>query len=411
MTKSLSLVLLSLLLTGCSLEKHLAALTGKLDNQYASMQSWEQLPVRTITWNQALAMMREKNLELLEAQQRIEKAERESLSVYTDMIPGVSYYGYFTSSINELTNVSSTDNFSNNVNVTFGVPALTQIPYRVYSAKATTFSAIKALEGKERELASKLYSAVRIREIDRKLAGLDDQTPEDRQLQQEMRKARQDDADVEYWTKVADILGSREARWEILRSSVPSVRWEDYAPKLKRLDPLVVCNYALRLEQSRMSMYGIALRYLPTINTSIYSPSLFSSTGGTYSGTFLSGEDTRLNLSVSYSLDTQLSSWYNYKNTRDTYERTKIKVYNEMMDHKLKLGKLSKSVDEYFSWRNYMLKRMDFVKSQSCVSATEYLEVSKKLKEMERELLTQERTAVESEAAIVLEYGFVGKKR
>lgn len=410
MTKAPFLVLLSLLLTGCSLEKHLAALTGRLDAQYASMRSWEQLPVRTITWNQALAMMRERNLELLESQQRIEKAERDSLSVYTDMIPGVSYYGYFTSSINELTNATSSDNFANNVNVTFGVPALTQIPYRVYSAKATTFAAMKAKEGKERELASKLYSAVRVREIDRKLAAMDDKVPDDQQLRQEMRNSKQADADIEYWTKVSDILGSREARWEILRSSVPEVRWSDYAPKLDRLDPLVVCNYALRLEQARMSMYSIALRYLPTINTSIYSPSLFSSTGGTYSGTFLSGEDTRLNLSVSYSLDTQLNSWYNYQNTKDDYERVKIRIYNEMMDHKHQLGRLSKSVDEYFSWRNYMNKRIEFVRSQPCVSATEYLEVSQKVKDMERELLTQERSAVESEAALVLEYGFVDKK-
>lgn len=405
MTKAPLLVLFALLLTGCSLEKHLAALTGKLDSQYASMRSWEQLPVRTITWNQALAMVRERNLEVLEIQQRIERAERDSLSVYTDMIPGVSYYGYFTSSINELTAATSSDNFSNNVNVTFGVPALTQIPYRVYSAKATTFAAMKAKEGKERELASKLYSAVRIREIDRKLAELDGESPDDRLLQTELRKAKQDEADVAYWTKVADILGSRDARWEILRSSVPEVRWQDYKGRLDRLDPLVVCNYALRLEQSRMAMYGIALRYLPTINTSIYSPSLFSSTGGTYSGTFLSGEDTRLNLSVSYSLDTQLNSWYSYQNTKDNYERTKIKVYNEMMDHKHQLAKLGKSVDEYVNWSNYMAKRIAFVKAQPCMSAQEFIDQSKRIKEMERELLTQERTAVESEAAVVLEYG------
>ncbi len=45
-------------------------------------------------------------------------------------------------------------------------------------------------------------------------------------------------------------------------------------------------QHALKLEQARLAQYGVAMDYLPTINTSMYSPSLFSSTEGTYSGTF-----------------------------------------------------------------------------------------------------------------------------
>lgn len=402
--KTLPLTLLVLpLLAGCSLDQRLDNISSALDAQYHSLEVWEKLPVRTITWNQAVDMMTRNNLDILRLDQRIASAEREEISVYTDLIPGVSYYGYLTAAIKDLASSESLDDFQQNINVTFNLPSLTRVGYDVYASKASTYAAIKAREGKIRENVSALYLAIRQREVAQRTAALDKETPD--RKDEALQQAQAGEADAEYWNKVSSLLGNRDARWEILPSSVPKLRWEDYRDRLETLDPLVATKWALELEKSRLGIYGVALQLMPTINTSLYSPSLFSSTGGTYSGTFLSGEDTRLNLSLSYSLDTKLAQWNRYQDSKAEYERTKKTVSFEMMDRKVKLAKLRRSVDEYFHWRSYMEKRIAFLRSQEADAGTDYIERERTLREMQRELLTQEAASLESEAAIILEYG------
>lgn len=402
--KTLPITLLVLpLLAGCSLDQRLDNISSALDAQYHSLEVWEKLPVRTITWNQAVDMMTRNNLDILRLDQRIASAEREEISVYTDLIPGVSYYGYLTAAIKDLASSESLDDFQQNINVTFNLPSLTRVGYDVYASKASTYAAIKAREGKIRENVSALYLAIRQREVAQRTAALEQETPD--RKDEALRQAQAGEADAEYWNKVSSLLGNRDARWEILPSSVPKLRWEDYRDRLETLDPLVATKWALELEKSRLGIYGVALQLMPTINTSLYSPSLFSSTGGTYSGTFLSGEDTRLNLSLSYSLDTKLTQWNRYQDSKAEYERTKKTVSFEMMDRKVKLAKLRRSVDEYFHWRSYMEKRIDFLRSQEANAGTDYIERERTLREMQRELLTQEAASLESEAAIILEYG------
>lgn len=398
-----SAVLILLFLSpSCSLTQRLEEVSTAMNEQYASLEVWEKLPVRTITWNQALDMMAQNNIKIQELEQSIERAEREELSVYTDMIPGLSYYGYMTSAISDLAGSESIDSFRQNVNVTFNIPALTRIGYDVYASKAATFSAIKAREGKIRELGAALYLAIRRRALEKQLAELEQANPSSDAEQNEFR---QRDADVKFWNEVSDLLGNRDARWEILPASVPQLRWEDYRGRLDKLDPLIVTQWALRLEQSRLRIYSVAMQLLPTINTSLYSPSLFSSTGGTYSGTFLDGDDTKLNLSISYSLDTQLRQWNTYKDGQAAYEKTKKQISFEMMDRKVKLAKLRRSVDEYETWRRYIHKRIDFLRSQQAVDGEGYEQRERQLREMRKELINQEISSLETEGALILEYG------
>ncbi len=403
------ILLLTLLMAGCSIDKRLEALSDKIEQHYDEAKEWSQLPKRTLSWEQALAMMMEKNTSLRQAESAINQAERDGLSVYTDMIPGVSYYGYFTSSLRELTNEVNSEDFSSNVNVTFSLPTLTNVPYRVYAAKARVYAAMKAREGKERELVSKLYQAVRMREIRLKQKELEGKSAlsNNSSAAAQLRDSLQEDE--KYWQDIAQTLGDRSARWEILPESMPHVQWKDYGERTRRLDPLVVCQFALRLEQARLQQYSVALSYLPTINTNLYSPSLFSTYGGTYQGTFLSMEDTRLNLSISYSLDTRLNSWNTYQNSKESYENARLEIISQIADHKNKLAMLRRSVAEYDTWRQYMRRRMDYVRQSPAPTADMLIERSRLLLDMEKELLSQEAKAVESEAAVVLEYGMPRK--
>ena len=403
-----ALLAVAVALAGCSLSKHIQKASDKMEARYAKIATWEALPVRTISWNQAIALMRTNNTALMSARNNIKSADRETLRVYTDMIPAVSYYAYMSKSLNDLSRRWNGNDLTNNLNVNFFLPTLTQLPYRVYANKVRAFAAVKALEGAEREAVSKLYQAVRKRELALKMQELDAQLPPEAAAASSTATAEREKQDLDYYQTVSSLLGSAEARWNILPETMPRIQWKDYRNRLDRLDPLVLCNFVMQLEQARMEQYGVALQYLPTINTSLYSPSLFSSSGGTYTGTFLGGEDTRLNLSVSYQFDTQLDNWNRYRDSRDRYRLAQRKVEADMRDHKSKIEALRRSVDEYENWKSYMAKRMEFIRKMPMDDANSFLERNKAAVDMKREMLKQEQEVVETEAAIILEYGMPG---
>lgn len=393
-----------LLLAGCSLNEHLERVSEKIEKQYAETRVWDELPQRTISWEQALAILHRHNADLKKAQNLIDRAERDTLSVYTDLIPTFSYYGYANKTIADLTEKWSGDDVQQNVNVYFSLPTITQIPYRVYAAEARAYAAAKAKEGKEREVVSQLYQLVRKHETDARINALEAESDTTFTADPAQRLQREKDAH-RYWAEIAALLGDYSARWNILPETLPRIRWEQYSARLDKLDPLMVCQFAMKLEQARMAQYSVALNYLPTLNTGLYSPSLFSSTGGTYSGTFLDSNDTRLNLSVSYSLDTRLRSWDQYRNSKDAYDSAKLEVAAALMEHKDKVAALRRSMDDYFAWRSYMAKRREYLQNAPAESAAEFITRRNELKNMEHELLSQESQAIESEAALILEYG------
>ena len=402
------MLVLAVALSGCSLSQRIKKANDKMEERYAKITTWDKLPVRTISWNQAIAMMRTGNTSLMTARNSIKTADRETLRVYTDMVPTVSYYAYMSKSLNDLSKQWNGNDLNNNFNVNFFLPTLTQLPYRVYANKVRAFAAVKALEGAEREAVSKLYQAVRKREIALKMQALDAEQPPDTAAAQPTTSAEREKQDLDYYQAVAELLGNADARWNILPETMPRIQWKDYRNRLDRLDPLVLCNFVMQLEQARMEQYSVALQYLPTINLSLYSPSLFSSSGGTYTGTFLSGEDTTLNMSVSYQFDTHLTNWNRYRDSQERYEVARRKVEADMRDHKSKIEALRRSVDEYENWKSYMAKRMEFIRKMPMDDANSFLERNKAAVDMKREMLKQEQEVVETEAAIILEYGMPG---
>ncbi|MBQ3239905.1 MAG: TolC family protein [Akkermansia sp.] len=393
------------LLPACSLQQRLDRVSADIERLYSQTRLWEQLPQRTISWHQAIAMMRRHNAQLQAAQARIEHEHRNELSVYTDLIPGVSYYSYFNKSLRGLTQTFSSDDIQSTVNVNFYLPTLTNVPYKVYAAKAASYAAVKALEGKERELISKLYTAVRKQELLQRRLAHDKNRPDADKQDSSAPDFSMENNSLEYWKEISTLLGDTSARWNILPSGIPEFRWSVFRKKMNKLSESVVCLHALKLEQARLAQYGVALDYLPTINTSLYSPSLFSSTGGTYSGTFLDLDDTTLNLSVSYTLDTKLNNWNTYKDNKARFKQVQREVVNSLMEHKQKMHLLRRSMDEYYTWRSFMHKQLDYLKNNPADSPTSFLEHAQELHRMQAELLSQEEKAIESEAALVLEYG------
>lgn len=390
-------------LQSCSLQERLDSVSSDINQKYADVKTWEQLPIRTISWNQAVAMMKRNNIAYIQVQNTIEKAERDEMGVYTDLIPGVSLYSYFTRSLGDLTKQVNSNDFANSVNITFYLPSLSQIPYRVYATKASTYAAHMALKGKERELISSLYSLQRKQQLSKQQAELDKQSPD---TKPDYLPRKKDDLAAQ-WMEQATLLGDFSARWQILPSSVPQFRWSDYRPRTGKLDELVVCKFAMELEQARMQQYSVALSYLPSINLNLYSPSLFSSTGGTYSGTFLDKDDTKLNMSGYYSLDTKLHTWYSYRNSKENYTLRQRETTAKLIDLKQKLLTLRTSLDEYYAWRGFMNKRIEHLRTAPASNAAEFLENESTLRSMQQELIRQETAVIESEAALILQYGLL----
>ncbi len=400
------ILLISLLaLQSCSLHDRLDSAASDLEQQYAELRLWDNLPLRTISWNQAVSMMKRSNASFTRARMSIEKAERSELSVYTDLIPGVSYYSYFNRSISDLTKAVNSDDITHNVNISFSIPTLTQVPYRVYASQARTYSAIKALEGKERELIAELYTLQRTLALESRIEQHNQKKPE--QNKQPASPLNKTASQHSQWLKMATLLGDYSARWRILPSSIPQFKWSDYRKRTGQLDQLIICQLAMELEASRLQQYQVALNYLPTINTSIYSPSLFSSTGGTYTGTFLDMDDTKLNLSLSYSLDSKLNTWNNYQNSKAEYKLKQKEISARLIDFKQKLATLRSSMDEYYAWRSYMHKRIEHLTDAPASNAAEFLDNETNLHAMKQELLNQEKAAIESEAALILQYGLL----
>ncbi len=406
MNRSLLVLCAFACLASCSLEERLTATGESVQREFDSIKSWEELPLRKISWQQALAMIDANNVDVRRARTSIASAERNARSVYTDLIPGASYYTYFNQTIDDWAEGISGDKAYTNLNITFSVPTLTQIPYRVYAAQATLYAAEKSLEGKNRECAVRLYKAIRQQEVNQRMQRLTDQTTFNLKKTAE-ESSKEVERDASFWQDMASVLGNREARWYVDPSTMPRVKWEDYKEKIKRLDPLILCQFAMKIEEARLRQFSVALTYLPTINTNLSSPSLFTSSGGTYSGTFLDSSDTYLNLNISYSLDTKLSTWNTYKTNQENYELTCLEVADSLAERRVKLKTLLRSVEDYSAWLGYMKKRIAFERSAPVGTSGSYIEKNKSLLAMEKEILTQELQAIESETALATEYGFV----
>lgn len=391
-------------LTGCSIEQRLEKVSAEVRAYYGDAKEWDQLPLRTISWQQALAMVQQNNIELKKLTSSIERSERAGLSIYTDMIPGLSYYGYLSKTLSDVSSVSTGD-INSNVNVTFNLPTITNIPYRVYAARANTYAAIQARELRERELTSRLYSHVRKRELELRRRKLDEMQPELDELKAMRARTAAQLADATHWKEVAEILGDYSSRWHILPESMPRIQWDDYLPRFEMLSPMSVSRFAIRLEQSRLAQYGIALQYLPTINAHLFSPSLFSSSGGTYEGAFLDGDDMQINLNASYTFDTQLTTWNSYMDRKEEFENARREIIAAIISHKHKLNQLKRSVQDYRSWCSYMHKRMAYLRETPVTTAEEQIARDTTLLDMQKELISQELAAIESETAVIIEYG------
>lgn len=190
-----------------------------------------------------------------------------------------------TKELSDLARVSAGD-VEYNTNILFNMPSLTQIPFDYYSAKAAVYTAEKTLEMKKRELVARLYQQVlsyRNAQIsyNNQLSSLpyDDDGVQKKKLDLERERNLN-----EISQGFAVLLGNMDARWLVNPETMPRLDWGRYRAASRQLDLLVVTMVAMELEASRLQVLNAKLKFFPSVDINFYSPTLFSSTGGTYGG-------------------------------------------------------------------------------------------------------------------------------
>lgn len=394
--------------TSCSVDKHMERKTVELMDKMAAIPNWDELPRREISWDTAMAVMMEGNLDLKRSEQALRATERSVISVYTQVIPGVNLDWMLTKELSELTRVTAQD-VEYNTNILFNMPSLTQIPFDYYSAKSAVYTARKTLEMKKRELVSRLYRQVLSYQnacVSHKNR-LDAVPYDDDGVQ---KKLIQDD-----WEKrvseisqgFAVLMGNMDAQWLVRPETMPRVDWRKYKSASRHLDLLVVTMVAMELEASRLQVLNAKMKFFPSVDINFYSPTLFSSTGGTYQGFFAGAGAMQVNMSLREELDTRLTSWFQYKTAKENHDLMQKKVVMDLQQRRIKVAALMESRKRFEIWKKVILKEIEFKKSRMALSGKEYLAQRKDIKTMHENLDAEAAKNAEVEAALIMEYGWL----
>lgn len=392
----------------CSLEKRIAKRTEEMTRQLAAEPSWSDRPAETITWDSAVDMAMKDNLQLKQGELAITNSEYRVQEVFTNFIPGVNLDALMSKDIKQIGSLNVQD-AQYRANILFNIPSITQIPYSYYSAKASLFQAKQSMIMKRREVISQLYKASRdymlareSYEMSLKSIPFDDDGKEKKKIQEDW-EARSNALS----STVASLVGNIEKRWVIQDDTVPRVDWSKYKSAATKLDDAVLSVMAMELEAARLNIIGIKMQYFPELNINFYSPSLFSSSGGTYGGFFSGSGDTTVDMTLSMRLDTRLSVWHQLKSAKASYEILSKEMRIRMIERMEKVKKLIASRDEFEQWGNHIRGRAKFLESVTPQNSEEYRKNRDEVSNMLKEVVNQETKNTDTEAALILEYGFL----
>lgn len=402
-------LLCALLLTACSVEKRLESARHDLLEEYRAIPDWQKLPVKSLSWQQALIML-EKNLELQRAQLNILEARQQRDRVYRDFIPIVDIGHYYnTALLRGNDNTPSSSSFD--VNILFSIPALTQLPIDHYTRSLALFKAEKDLELKRRELTAKLWQLFREQALKRQRHAVEDTSPEirqaDRQLKAEERELEQRDSTRE----LCALLNDYSARWQPMADTLPEISWQEYRKLATVPDELTQTMMALTLESARLQKLGTGLQYLPDIHVNFYSPTLFSSSGGTTEGFFSGGKDVRMNLNIYQELDTRMETWSQWAMAKENYKLVQQELTHQMHEYRHKMQLLLDSWKTYDRWKRSTISYMQFRRTQGECEPEAITELHNEEIALQKEILEQEQKNIERECALIQEYGLPDNKK
>lgn len=404
---SILTILLACCIAACSVEQRVTGARGELMEQYRKLPEWEAMPQKPLSWAKAVHLLEKNNLDLQRCRNSVKEAERQRDRVYTDFIPMVDIGHYYTSTLIK-SDTSAPSYGSFDVNVLFSIPSLMRLPVDHYTRSLELFKAQQDLRLKKRELAARLWQQFREADIAQRKIRTDDASPEvregDRQLRRRERELQQRDREQ----KLCALLNDYSARWTPEPSTLPRLQWSDYRKKADTPDELTQITMALTLEVARLQKLGVAVRYLPDFHVNFFSPSLFSSSGGSTGG-FMSGDtDVRINLNTYLQLDTRLEIWSEWARAKENYHLVQQELTHNMHEYRNKMKLLLDSWKTYDDWRLSTQDYIRFRRTQGGCTPEELSKLYAEDLELQKEILDQESKNVERECALIQEYGLPG---
>ncbi len=397
-----------LVLTSCSIEKHMEKKTNELVKQMEALPQWETLPEEVVPWSTAVNMAMKQNIDLRRAQVAIEEAERSVRQIFLDMIPGVNLDAMITEDVKSFSGLSA-NNIEYHTNILFNFPSLTKVPVQYYTAKASVFKSKKSMDLKKREIISRLYKIAQEYELasrfylfQKKNLVYGDDGRELKRIEEEWQLQSK-----KLSSELSIAIGNVDKRWVIDARTLPVLHWEQYRKASGQLDFLVLTMMAMEIESSRLNMLGIRMRYYPELDVNFYSPSLFTSTGGTQSGVYADSGDMRLNMNLSWKLDTQLRTWSQLKSAKASHQFLVEEIRMRMIDRREKIKQLLKSREDFEDWHRIRNSRVDFMMSRTPLSVEDYKKTIEEMNDLTKEMFNQATRNAEVEAALIIEYGLL----
>lgn len=399
------LLLLIFLSSSCSVDKMLDETRAELTQDYDKLPTFESLPTRVLSWQQAWALVEKNNLDMQQAVQSVEDAKEKQNSVFRNLIPQVNMGYYYSMALFGNDEGNSVPDGRFDINIIFSIPELINLPIEHYTAALTTFKAEQNLEQKRRELISRLYKLFREEEIQIDSDGADDDLwQDDPETNAHNIRKQRELQQRERWLQICSFLNNYEARWKLHPDSIPRVSPEDYKKKMKHPGDVSVTLAAMELEASRLRKLGIALDYWPSLHVSFYSPTLFNMSGGNMGG-FMKADDVRLDMNSYFSLDTRLTTWNEYQNAKVQHELLVQQLRQRMYEHREKIALLMRSWKEYGDWKQAMEEYINFRRVQGATDPESARKMHTEAVSMRKNILDQDRKNLERECALIQEYG------
>ena len=396
--------------TSCSVNEYLDTARAELKESYDKLPAYETLPRRTVSWQQAWAMVEKNNLELKQARQTLDDARRKENNTFRNLIPQVNLGYYYSMALFGNNQETYTPNGRFDINIIFSIPELINLPIDYYTAALTTYKAEQNLEQKRRELISRLYKLFREEEIQIASDGADDDLwQDDPETNAHSIRKQRDLQQRERWLQICAFLNNYEAHWQLHSGSIPRITPKDYKEKMKRPGDVSVTLAAMELEASRLRKLGIALDYWPSLHASFYSPTLFNMSGGNMGG-FMKMDDVRLDMNSYFSLDTRLTTWNEYQDAKVQHELLLQQLKQRMYEHREKIALLMRSWTEFENWKQAMEEYIHFRRSQGATDPENARKMHSESISIRKSILDQDRKNLERECALIQEYGLPEKK-
>ncbi|MBR1981221.1 MAG: hypothetical protein IKA23_00545 [Akkermansia sp.] len=402
--RSILPVLLACCLAACSVEQRIGDARRELMSEYNAIPDWEKLPQKQLSWEKALHLLETGNLDLQRCRNNIREAERQCERIFTDFIPIVDLGHYYSSALIK-SDTSSPSYGSFDVNVIFNIPSLMRLPVDHYTRSLELYKARQDMALKKRELVAKLWQQFRSDDIAHRTIRTEEADAKWRESNQQIRRREQELQQREREQNLCALLNDYSARWSPVPGTMPRLQWSDYREKADTPDELTQITMALTLEVARLQKLGVAVRYLPDFNVNFFSPSLFSSTGGSTGG-FMSGDtDVRVNLNTYLQLDTRLEIWSEWARAKENYHLVQQELTHNMHEYRNKMKLLLDSWKTYDDWLLSTQAYVRFRQTQGGLTPDELSSLYEEDLALQQEMLDQESKNVERECALIQEYG------